>query len=85
MPVVMTLPISTMNITGLRACLRGSSLGNESLIAAQTISCENMLADSRAISDSRSDRVRGSVPSTFTPGSPNRPIQRPSVFWEIRC
>ena len=32
--VVITLPISTMNITGLRTCMRGSSLGNESRTAA---------------------------------------------------
>ena len=30
MPVVTTLPSSTMNMTGFRTCERGSSLGNES-------------------------------------------------------
>ena len=49
-PVVITLPISTMNITGFFSCSRGSSLGNESLTAARTISGEKMLADLRAIS-----------------------------------
>ena len=34
---VMTLPISTMNMTGLRKSVRGSSFRNESLIAARTI------------------------------------------------
>ena len=33
-PVVITLPSSTMNITGFRTCSRGSSFGNESRIAA---------------------------------------------------
>ena len=83
-PVVITLPISTMNITGLCACRRGSSFGNESLIAAQTISCENMLADCRAISAPIRSRARFNS-RTFTPGSPNTPRKRPSVFCEIRC
>ena len=38
MTVVMTLPISTMNMTGLRKSVRGSSLRNESPIAAKTMS-----------------------------------------------
>ena len=35
--VVITLPSSTMNMTGLRNCRRGSSFGNESRIAATTM------------------------------------------------
>jgi hypothetical protein len=46
--VVITLPSSTMNMTGLRIWLRGSSFGNESRIAARTSSREKMLADLRA-------------------------------------
>ncbi len=47
--VVITLPSSTMNMTGLRTWLRGSSFGNESRIAASTSSFEKRLADVRAI------------------------------------
>ena len=39
-PVVIALPSSTMNITGLWNCWRGSSFGNESRIAASTSSRE---------------------------------------------
>ena len=48
MPVVMTLPISTMNITGLRTCRRGSSFGNDARIADTTMSREKMDAELRA-------------------------------------
>ena len=37
-PVVMALPISTTNITGLRTCTRGSSLRREAQIAGTTMS-----------------------------------------------
>ena len=43
MTVVITLPSSTMNITGFRNWSRGSSFGNESRIAAKTMSREKML------------------------------------------
>jgi hypothetical protein len=36
--VTMTLPTSTMKITGLRISVRGSSLRNEAPMAAKTIS-----------------------------------------------
>ena len=42
-PVVITLPISTMNITGFLNWSRGSSFGNESRIAASARSREKML------------------------------------------
>ena len=58
MPVVMTLPISTMNITGLRTCSRGSSFGNDARIDERTISREKMEADVRA-TPSAPCRVRG--------------------------
>ena len=48
-PVVITLPSSTMNITGFCTWLRGSSFGNESRIAASTSSREKTLADAAAI------------------------------------
>ena len=48
-PVVMTLPSSTMNMTGFLNCSRGSSFGNESLTAPRTISGAKMLSDWRAI------------------------------------
>ena len=51
-PVVITLPISTMNITGFRICCRGSSLGKASRIADVTMSREKMLAERAAISGS---------------------------------
>ena len=41
--VVMTLPSSTMNITGFFSCSRGSSFGNESTIAWPTSSREKTL------------------------------------------
>ena len=48
-PVVITLPSSTMNITGFLSWSRGSSFGNESATAPRTISGEKMLLDLRAI------------------------------------
>ena len=82
-PVVITLPSSTMNITGFFSCRRGSSLGNESLIAASVSSREKMLDDVRAITGSVSlSRARLSF-RTFTPGSPKKPRLRPSVFCVI--
>ena len=56
--VVITLPSSTMNITGLRAWRRGSSFGNESRTAASTRSRENMLVERRAISALARSRAR---------------------------
>ena len=47
--VVITLPSSTMNITGFRSWSARSSFGNESLIATSTRSREKMLRDARAI------------------------------------
>ena len=43
MTVVITLPISTTNITGFFSCSRGSSFGNEPRIAATTSSREKTL------------------------------------------
>ena len=57
--VVMTLPSSTMNITGFLNCFRGSSFGNESRIAATVRSREKMLALWRAITVRSPCRVRG--------------------------
>ena len=85
MPVVMTLPISTMNITGFLNCSRGSSFGNESLTAPRTISGAKMLSDLRAISCwAPCPRARLSS-STFTPGSPKKPQERSIVYFEISC
>ena len=50
MAVVMTLPSSTMNITGFFSCSRGSSFGNESRIA-----CEHELVGE----DARRGGLRG--------------------------
>ena len=58
MPVVMTLPISTMNITGLRTCRRGSSFGKEAQMDDTTMSREKMDAELRA-TPSAPCRVRG--------------------------
>ena len=58
-PVVITLPISTMNMTGFLNCNRGSSFGNESLTAASVSSREKMLDDWRAITDRSPCRGRG--------------------------
>ena len=72
--VVMTLPSSTMKITGLRTSVRGSSLRNESPIAARTISRVKRLCwtgRSSAVSWS-SARLSS---STFTPGSPKKPSE----------
>ena len=81
--VVITLPSSTMNITGFLNCFRGSSFGNESRIAATVRSREKMLELWRAIYCPVSlSRARLSS-STFTPGSPKNPRLRPSVFSEI--
>ena len=46
---IIAAPSSTMNITGFFSCSRGSSFGNELLIAARTMSPEKMLAEVRAI------------------------------------
>ncbi len=46
-PVVITLPSSTMNMTGFVHCRRGSSFGNESRIAASTSSREKTLPRAR--------------------------------------
>ena len=59
MTVVITLPSSTMNMTGFFSCSRGSSFGNESRVAARTRSRENMLVERRAISCSPAGRWRG--------------------------
>ena len=58
-PDVMTLPTSTMNMTGFRIWFRGLSFGNESLTAAITRSREKMLSDRRATTVPSSGRVRG--------------------------
>ena len=42
MPVVIAEPSSTMNITGLWIWWRGSSFTNDSLVACQTISFEEL-------------------------------------------
>ena len=57
--VVMTLPSSTMNITGLWNWWRGSSFGNESRIAASTSSRENTLDRFVAITCLPACRARG--------------------------
>src|SRR5690349_15579700 len=46
--VVITLPSSTMNITGFLTWARGSSFGNESRTAVTTSSREKRLEDLRA-------------------------------------
>ena len=83
-PVVMTLPSSTMNITGFRTCERGSSFGNESRIAARTSSREKTLPRAPAIGylPPRWSRARFSS-RTLTPGSPKKPRLRPSVLSSI--
>ena len=83
--VVITLPISTMNITGLRHCRRGSSFGNESRIAATTMSREKMLAAARAITAFCSLSSARLSSRTLTPGSPKKPSERPSVLSSISC
>ena len=81
--VVMTLPSSTMNITGFLSCRRGSSFGNESLTAASASSREKMLDAMRAIYCPPSLSSARLSSSTFTPGSPKKPNDRPSVFCSI--
>ena len=49
MPVVITLPSSTMNITGFLNCSRGSSFGKEPAIAPRTMSGAKMLLSLRGI------------------------------------
>ena len=82
--VVITLPSSTMNITGFLNWSRGSSFGNESRIAASTSSREKTLARlaRHLLFLSSLSRARLSS-STLTPGSPKKPRPRPSVFSEI--
>ena len=58
-PDVMTLPTSTMNITGFRTWFRGSSFGNESLIAAVTSSRVKMLSERATTAVPSSGRVQG--------------------------
>ncbi len=84
MMVVITLPISTMNITGFFTWLRGSSFGNESLIACLTISGSKMFVSLRAIDyfPWALSRARLSF-RTLTPGSPKKPSERPSVLSEM--
>ena len=90
-PVVITLPTSTMNITGFLSCRRGSSLGNESRTARRTISgwnseiarrsSEPTAGGRRDRSTSASSGQRSSArlsSSTLTPGSPKKPSPRPS-------
>ncbi len=50
MPVVIALPTSTTNITGLRSCTLGSSLRNEAQIAGTTISLVNSFVRGREAS-----------------------------------
>ena len=57
--VVITLPSSTMKMTGLRKSVRGSSFPNESPIAARTISREKMAVLGLVTSSPR--RGRGSA------------------------
>ena len=82
-PVVITLPSSTMNITGFRICCRGSSFGNESLTAARTMSREKMLPLACHYGPSLSSARLSS--RTLTPGSPRKPRLRPSVLSSISC
>ena len=81
--VTMTLPSSTMKITGLRTSVRGSSFRKESPDRrARTISRVNRLSERgghRAVSSS-SARLSS---STLTPGSPKKPMKRPSVASSI--
>ena len=80
--VVMTLPSSTMNITGFFSCSRGSSFGNESPDRRER---ELAREDARALGRGHhyfppslsSARLSS---STLTPGSPKKPSERPSVF-----
>ncbi len=59
--VVITLPSSTMNITGFLTWLRGSSFGNESRTAASTSSREKTLARWRAMHYLASQLVEGEI------------------------
>ena len=80
--VVITLPSSTMNMTGFLTCSRGSSFGNESRIAARTISREKTLASCAPLAPVSRSSARLSS-RTLTPGSPKKPSERPSVFSSI--
>src|SRR5262249_30922423 len=100
MTVVITLPSSTMNITGFLTWWRGSSFGNESRIAIRTISREKTLERLAVVTGDGPlgggaggggatvdviywppalSRARLSS-STFTPGSPKNPSDRPSEW-----
>ena len=59
--VVITLPSSTMNITGFFHWLRGSSFGNESRDRREDEIAVKRFADGRAITSSAPCRVRGSA------------------------
>ena len=73
-PVVITLPSSTMNITGFVTCSRGSSFGNESRIAASDDArARRCSPTARAISVPCSRSSARLSSSTFTPGSPKKP------------
>ena len=91
--VVMTEPISTTNITGLWICTRGSSFLRLSISARQTMSrwnseiaCRSWVAGTlrghQPVPPVRRSSARFSS-STFTPGSPEKPSPRASVYLEI--
>ncbi len=95
---MITLPSSTMNITGFLNWRRGSSFGNESRIAVRTISREKTLLRLALVTGDGAVGIGATVvdiyvpPSsssarfssrTLTPGSPKKPHERPVVFWSI--
>ena len=91
--VVITAPISTTNITGLRICTRGSSLRSDSISAGRRDALEQRstatssdCARPMTVSSSGCSLSRARLSSsTFTPGSPRTPRARPSVFSSISC
>ena len=83
--VVITLPSSTMNITGFRTCWRGSSFGNESRIATSDELAREDACGLRAIYLPCSLSSARFSSRTLTPGSPKKPSERPSVLSSISC
>ncbi len=91
--VVITEPISTTNMTGLRTCTRGSSFFTLSISARLTMSRLEQ-RDRAALGGwhlrldiilppaLRRSRARLSS-STFTPSSPEKPSPRPDVYLAI--
>ena len=85
MPVVITLPISTMNMTGLRHCSarvelreRVADRGDDDVAREDAAGC----ACHQAFCSLSSARLSS---STLTPGSPRKPSERPSVLSSISC